>query len=182
MRIKHRNSHTFSTQYLAQSVKKCNKLGNIIYLRASLVAQLVKNPAMPETWVWSLDWEDPLEKGTAVHSSILGLENSMDCSMGSKRIGHAWAIFTFTFKQLHMNLWDKCFYHHHFTEDKTEADRQSDLPKATQHVKVQKRDSNLWCLSPETMYLARIQKSFYFYNPSHRKWELSPLKMEIVTF
>ena len=39
---------------------------------ASLVAQLVKNPpAMWETWVWSLGWEDPLEKGKATHSSIL---------------------------------------------------------------------------------------------------------------
>ena len=38
---------------------------------ASLVAQLVKNPlAMWETWVSSLGWEDPLEKGTATHSSI----------------------------------------------------------------------------------------------------------------
>ena len=36
------------------------------------VAQLVKNPpAMWETWVRSLGWEDPLEKGTATHSSIL---------------------------------------------------------------------------------------------------------------
>ena len=40
--------------------------------RTSLVAQLVKNlPAMQETWVQSLGWEDPLEKGTAIHSSIL---------------------------------------------------------------------------------------------------------------
>ena len=39
---------------------------------ASLVAQLVKNPpAMWETWVPSLGWEDPLEKGKATHSSIL---------------------------------------------------------------------------------------------------------------
>ena len=39
---------------------------------ASLVAQLVKNlPAMWETWVRSLGWEDPLEKGKATHSSIL---------------------------------------------------------------------------------------------------------------
>ena len=39
---------------------------------ASLVAQLVKNlPAMPETWVQSLGWKDPLEKGRATHSSIL---------------------------------------------------------------------------------------------------------------
>ena len=36
------------------------------------VAQLVKNPpAMRETWVRSLGWEDPLEKGKATHSSIL---------------------------------------------------------------------------------------------------------------
>ena len=40
--------------------------------RASLVAQMVKNPpAMWETWVRSLGWEDPLEKGIATHSSIL---------------------------------------------------------------------------------------------------------------
>ena len=38
----------------------------------SLVAQLVKNPpAMRVTWVRSLVWEDPLEKGKATHSSIL---------------------------------------------------------------------------------------------------------------
>ena len=38
---------------------------------ASLVAQLVKNPpAMRETWVQSLSWDDPLEKGKATHSSI----------------------------------------------------------------------------------------------------------------
>ena len=51
-------------------------------------------PAMQETWVQSLGWEDPLEKGTATHSSILawrvpwteepgGLE-----SVGSQRVGH----------------------------------------------------------------------------------------------
>ena len=38
----------------------------------SLVAQMVKDlPAMQETWVQSLGWDDPLEKGTATHSSIL---------------------------------------------------------------------------------------------------------------
>ena len=42
------------------------------YSWASLVAQLVKNlPAMRETWVPSLGWEDPLEKRKATHSSIL---------------------------------------------------------------------------------------------------------------
>ena len=44
-------------------------------LRASLVAQLVTQvallPAMQETWVQSLSWEDPLERGLATHSSIL---------------------------------------------------------------------------------------------------------------
>ena len=44
----------------------------IQYFWASLVAQLVKNlPAMWETWVQSLGWEDPLEKGKATHFSIL---------------------------------------------------------------------------------------------------------------
>ena len=39
---------------------------------SSLVAQMVKNlPAMQETWVRCLGWEDPWEKGMATHSSIL---------------------------------------------------------------------------------------------------------------
>ena len=42
------------------------------YSWASLVAQLVKNPpAMQETWVQSLGWKDPLEKGNTTHSSML---------------------------------------------------------------------------------------------------------------
>ena len=42
------------------------------YSWASLVAQLVKNlPVMRETWVWSLGWEDPLEKGKVIHSGNL---------------------------------------------------------------------------------------------------------------
>ena len=41
------------------------------YSWASLVAQLVKNPPeMQETWVQSLSWDNPLEKGTSTHSSI----------------------------------------------------------------------------------------------------------------
>ena len=43
----------------------------VSYLWASLVAEMVKNlPAMQETQVWSLGWEDPLEKGMVTHSSI----------------------------------------------------------------------------------------------------------------
>ena len=46
---------------------------------ASLVAQSVKNlPAMQETQVWSLGWEDPLEKGMTTHSSILAWRSPMD--------------------------------------------------------------------------------------------------------
>ena len=64
-------------------------------LRASLVAQMEKSlPAVWETWVQSLGWEDPLEREMATHSSILawrmpwteepgGLQ-----SMGSQRVGH----------------------------------------------------------------------------------------------
>ena len=66
-----------------------------IYIKASLVAQLVKNsPAMQETWVRSLDWEDPPEKGMATHSSILAWsipwteEPGSLQSMGSQRVGH----------------------------------------------------------------------------------------------
>ena len=50
------------------------------YLWASLVAQTVKNlPAMWETWIWSLGWEDPLEEESmATHSSILAWRIPMD--------------------------------------------------------------------------------------------------------
>ena len=60
---------------------------------ASLVAQLVKNPpAMWETWVQSLGWEDPLEKEKATHSSILAWKShgqrSLAGSMGLQRVSH----------------------------------------------------------------------------------------------
>ena len=71
---------------------------------ASLVVPMVKNlPAMWETQVWTLDWEDPLEKGMATHSSILawripwieepgGLQ-----SVGLQRVAYNWESNTFTF-------------------------------------------------------------------------------------
>ena len=73
------------------------------YQWASLVTQMVKNlPAVEETWVQSLSWQDPLQKGMATHSSILawripwteepgGLQ-----LMGSQRVGHNWVTNTFT--------------------------------------------------------------------------------------
>ena len=49
------------------------------YIQGSLVAQTVKNlPEMPETWVWSPGWEDPLEEAMATHSSILAWRIPMD--------------------------------------------------------------------------------------------------------
>ena len=65
------------------------------YSWASLVAQMAKKPpVMQETWVWSLGWADPLEKGTATQSSILaqripwtGEPGRLQC-MGSQRAGH----------------------------------------------------------------------------------------------
>ena len=50
-----------------------------IFIEASLVAQLVKNPpAMRETWVPSLLWKDSLEEGMATHSSVLAWRIPMD--------------------------------------------------------------------------------------------------------
>ena len=71
---------------------KLQKAASFAY-NASVVVHLVKNPpAMWETWVQSLGWEDPLKKGMVTHSSILAW-NSMD-RMGSQRAGHNWATFT----------------------------------------------------------------------------------------
>ena len=65
------------------------------HTRASLVAQLVKNlPAVQETQVQSLGWDDPLEKEIASHSSILAWKISWTeepgglQSMGLQRVGH----------------------------------------------------------------------------------------------
>ena len=69
----------------------------------SLVAQTVKHlSAMKETQVWSLGWEDPLEKEMATHSSILPWkipwteELGRLQSMGSRRVRHGWSTSIFT--------------------------------------------------------------------------------------
>ena len=68
---------------------------SIVWSRASPMAQMVKNlPAVQETWVRSLGQEDPLEKGMASHSSILGWripwaeEPGGVQSVGLQRVGH----------------------------------------------------------------------------------------------
>ena len=77
------------------------------YSWASLVAQLVKNlPAMCETQVRSLGWEDTLEKGKATRSSILAWRIPWTVkSMGSQRVGHNWVTCTFTFFSLSTWVW-----------------------------------------------------------------------------
>ena len=56
----------------------------------SLMAQLVKNlPAMWETWVQSLSWEDSPGEGKGYPLQYAGLENSMDCIVhGAQIVGH----------------------------------------------------------------------------------------------
>ena len=84
-------------------------------LWASLGAQLVKNrPAILETWVLSLGWEDPLEKGLATHSSILSWripwteEPGRLQSMGLQKVGRDWT--TKTSSILHMVMYVfKCY-------------------------------------------------------------------------
>ena len=62
------------------------------YSWASLVAQLAKNPfTMPETWIQSLGWEDPLEKVTNGYPlQYCGLKNSMDCRVHGVAKSQIW--------------------------------------------------------------------------------------------
>ena len=70
---------------------------------------------MLETWVQSLGWEDPLEKGKAIHSSILAWRIPWTVqSMGTQRAGHDWATFTLSLSQSfivknnpHLLLWPR---------------------------------------------------------------------------
>ena len=76
----HRVGHDWSDLAVGNTHILCKLyLNKSIFIEASLVAQLVKNPpAMRETWVPSLVWEDPLEEGMATHSSILAWRIPMD--------------------------------------------------------------------------------------------------------
>ena len=74
---------------------------------------MVKNPpAMRETWIRSLGWEDPLEKVTTTHSSILAWripwteESGGLQSMGSQRVGHDWV----TKQTVNDLIWIDCFW------------------------------------------------------------------------
>ena len=64
-------------------------LSSLFVSPPSLVTQLIKNlPTVWETWVRSLDWEDPLEKGKATHSSILAWRILWTIVHGSQRVGY----------------------------------------------------------------------------------------------
>ena len=87
----------------------CQSVGSFVCIldlpRASLVAQRVKRlPAMWKTQVWSLGWNDPLEKEMATHSSILawripGVEEpGRLLSAGSQRVGHDWVTWLSFFR------------------------------------------------------------------------------------
>ena len=110
------------TLHIVRIYYHVQKLAYNIFLEgASLVAQLVKNPPeMWETWVWSLDWDDPLEEGMATHSSILAWripwaeESGGLQSMESHRVGHDWvtkhstaqhSIFLENWHFLHINMY-----------------------------------------------------------------------------
>ena len=70
----------------------------LLIARVSLVAQLVKNlPAMRETWIQSLGWEDPPEKGMATHFGILAWRIPWTVEiMGSQRVIHNLVTFQFS--------------------------------------------------------------------------------------
>ena len=70
----------------------------------SLVAQLVKNlPAMQETWIRSLGWEDPLEKGMATHSSILAWRIPWTEEPG--RVYSMWSQSQTQLSDFHFDFW-----------------------------------------------------------------------------
>ena len=92
------NDHTYFLQRLSHTLqfisfhvaKTARKIK--VYSISSQVPQLVKTLgeerecSLRETWVQSLGWEDPLEKGMATHSSILSWKIPWTMSMGSQRV------------------------------------------------------------------------------------------------
>ena len=88
------HSTCYEDSYMGVSLIVCGQIftadvyNTVFYLTShTLVAQLVKNtPAMWETWVRSLGWEDPLQKGKATRSSVLTWR--IPWVMGSQRVRH----------------------------------------------------------------------------------------------
>ena len=89
--------YSMSSKFGNSSMDRSSRTRSFWKLFIDLVAQMVKHlPAMPETWVWSLGWEDPLEKEMATHSTTLAWKipwTEKPCrlqSMGSQSVGHDW--------------------------------------------------------------------------------------------
>ena len=100
---------------LIQAKDKANDIWKLQTYMLCLVTQMVNNLSpLPEMEVQFLGWEDPLEKGTATHSSILAREIPWTegpgwlQSVGSEWVGHSWATNTFTFKDKHVRY--ECSY------------------------------------------------------------------------
>ena len=96
------------------------------YFWASLMAQTIKiPPEILETWVQSLGWEDPLDKGMATHSSILAWriprteEPDRLQSIGSQRVGHDGATHTSLFQRSIKREWISETLQMHQLETKT---------------------------------------------------------------
>ena len=101
--------------FLLCLLDKPTKLSRPKVFWASLVAQRVKHlPAMQETWVQSLVWEDPLEMEMAMHSSTLTgkmpwMEETGRLSMGSQRVLHDWATSLYLNSQIGKLNLNFCF-------------------------------------------------------------------------
>ena len=96
----------------SHQLSPCKKNESATLRGPSLVAQMVRKPlAMPETQVWSLGREDPLEKEMATHSSILAWripwteELGGPPCLGSPRVGHDWVTNGFPFTGVQAAPW-----------------------------------------------------------------------------
>ena len=112
--------------------------------KASLVAQMVKNlPAMQETQVQSLGWEDPLEKEMAIHSSTLAWkipwteEPGRLQSMGSERVRHNEHLSTCKAWLGHMQN----NFHHLVVPESEEVLKQNDMGVSQGHTSLLKENS-----------------------------------------
>ena len=86
------------------------------------MAQTVKDlPVMQETWVWSLDWEDPLEKGMATYSSILDWRIPWTEEPGDRKAYSPWGhkesdtpeklALHFHIIYVHIQMWEARVFH-----------------------------------------------------------------------
>ena len=121
--------HDLKDQSMNKTCPKCL----LFLISFSLVSQafskrvFLKNlPAMWETWVQSLGWEDPLEKGKAAHSSILAWRIQVHGVAKSRtRLGDFHIKHKHIIRQAHLSstasLCCRCCSHLHFTDEETKA-------------------------------------------------------------